>query len=684
MKKIILLLFCFLLVGCNNNPNEPVDPDIPDIGGENKNEYSPTDTILSFSDKNLDKVITEPTFDISQYKDNAIDSIKPYQIFGNGMCLQRDAVNRIWGKASKTKNIAIELNGDVYYGNVQSREWEVYLPKMNAGGPYELTIISELGRLTLKDVYIGEVFLVSGQSNMEWQPQHAGDVLKDLYSTPECVNDKIRFLQVGWSTPTEPTTEAINSCKWKGANQSTIPSFTAVGYLFGKHMQEELDCPIGLIANPVGGSSVEFWLSQENYQKVQEIYRPYTTSEAYMTPCLGYNGMLYPLTGLTIRGVVWYQGESNAFGTQQHYDKSLTIFMNQCRQMFNNEKLGFTLCQLARYEGNPYAYSIVNEKINYVQANDPYVVVARNLDLGEWKDIHPKDKREIARRAASETLRVFFKKDKPEPIKISDYTFNSDGSVTITLSKNAKLLNGNNGFEVYVDGKYTYDCNVSIDGNKLTITATGEITKIRYGYTCNMTSEIMADVSKMVTVYDDNGLPLDLFSFVKETIEPAKPESPTLNAGYCDQGYSISVDNGKYVVTKYATAGQWEGAMLDVVNYVSDFSTFNIKFNTQGVKNFSIELIVLGGETDWAENVTVYQTTLEDGEHEVFIDFSTVQPISKVTWDYVDGYYIKDYQIAAIKIVLDTAVSSPSELISEDATCTIHELVFQTKEKGNN
>ena len=478
-------------------------------------EYVPSNTALSFSDKNTEKVITEPTFDVELYTENAGSNIKLFQLFSSGMCIQRDAVNRIWGTAKNTNNIAIQIKDNVYYGTVKDGQFEVYLPKMNAGGPYNFTIISEAGRITLTNVYIGEVFLCSGQSNMEWRPQDAGDVLKDLYSTSACINSEIRMLNVGWGPNNEPSMEVANYWQWKGANQTTIPAFTAVGYLFGKQMQEELGCPVGLISNPIGGSSIEFWLSEENYNKVQDIYTSYTTTETYMTPCLGYNGMLYPLTGINLRGVIWYQGESNAFGTQEYYDQALKIYMEQCRKMFDNEQLSFTICELARYKGLPYEYSIVNEKINLVASTDPYVVVARNLDLGEWNDIHPKDKREIARRAAYETLRTFFNIEKEAPVVVSDYTFNEDGSVTINLSRDANLLNGTNGFEVYVNGSYTYDCNVSIEGNKLTVTANGTITKVRYGYTCKMTSEIMKDVSKMVTVYDENGFPLDLFLISK-------------------------------------------------------------------------------------------------------------------------------------------------------------------------
>lgn len=541
MKKILLfLLVCFTLVGCGQTEqqetpdnkttgnvetggNSQTNGGNEETGGDGgtqteENPYVPTDSILSFSDKNADKVITESTFDVSQYTNEAgYNKIKPYQIFGNGMCLQRDAINRLWGKASSTKFIAAELNGKVYYGTVKSQDWEIYLPKMNAGGPYKLTLITEAGRYVINDVYIGEVFYLGGQSNMEWSVSGCGEVLKNLYSTPNCINDQIRMMGVPWNPQPEPTKEIANNFKWTGANQSSIRDFSAVGYIFGKHMQEELGCPVGLIWAAVGGSTIEYWLTQENYDKVKEIYTPYhgQPNESYMKACLGYNGMLYPLEGINIRGVLWYQGCSNAFGTQAYYDSALKIFMAQCREMFDNENLSFTACELARYQGLPYEYSIVNANINKVAKEDPYMVVARNLDLGEWNEIHPKDKREIGRRAAYETLRVFFKYDKPEPVKVVDYSFNFDGSVTIKLSREAELVNGVNGFEVYVDGAYTYDCVVTIDGAELTVRAGGEISKVRYGYTCLMNEQIKNDVSKMVTVYDKNGFPLDLFLIEK-------------------------------------------------------------------------------------------------------------------------------------------------------------------------
>ena len=178
----------------------------------------------------------------------------------------------------------------------------------------------------------------------------------------------------------------------------------------------------------------------------------------------------------------------------------------------------YCICELARFEGWPYPadYSVINTIINKVALNDDKIVVARNLDQGEWGDIHPKDKRTIANRAAYETLRVFFKYDKPAPVTIVEYTFNNNGSVTITLSQNVTLRNGTNSFEVFVNGAYTRNCNVTVNGNKLSITSSlGAISKVKYGHDCEMTNAIKEDVSKMVTVYDVNGFPLDLFEISK-------------------------------------------------------------------------------------------------------------------------------------------------------------------------
>jgi hypothetical protein len=156
-------------------------------------------------------------------------------------------------------------------------------------------------------------------------------------------------------------------------------------------------------------------------------------------------------------------------------------------------------------------YSVINERINELAKNDEKIAVARNLDLGNWYDIHPLDKRVIGTRAIDETLRLFYGKDIKEPIKLINHKFNDDGSVTLEFNRTPYLINGNNGFEVSDGTKYSYECNVVCENNVVTVSASYAIQSIRYGYTCKMNSDIMNDVSKMVTIFDSDNNPLDLF-----------------------------------------------------------------------------------------------------------------------------------------------------------------------------
>lgn len=551
MKKKILIpitifLCSFVLLSCNKtkNPTEPINnvpeetlpvetptpvetpeptKELTPTPTETKEEeidilegYTPSESKYTFSTENLDKVNVKPTFDISQYTNNAGAAIQPYQIFTDGMCLQRDAVNHLWGVAYDSKNIAIKINDKVYYGTVdENEEWHVYLPMMNAGGPYKMEIISEAGTKVINDVYIGEVYLFAGQSNMEWQIWISGTKMEALYKDPNVKNDKIRLLHIASPTSspkTEPSLSLAKPIQWLGAEKESVRTFSAIAYVFGKKLQEELGCPVGLISTALGGTIIEHWLSRSNYNEVAKRYTPKIDNKQYtQTPCIGYNGVLYPLKGYTMRGVVWYQGCANTFGTEVYYNLPLETFIKQCREDYNNENLTFTLCELARYMQDPMAYSTINEKLHAVAKRDERVVVIRNLDLGNWFDIHPVEKRDIGTRAIDETLRVFYNKDFVAPVTIDSYTFNTDGTVTIVLSKNVELRNGTNGFEVYDGKNYTYDCNVTVNGNVLTVSADFVIKRVRYGYTCEMTNEIKNDVSKMVTVYDLNGMPLDLF-----------------------------------------------------------------------------------------------------------------------------------------------------------------------------
>ena len=154
---------------------------------------------------------------------------------------------------------------------------------------------------------------------------------------------------------------------------------------------------------------------------------------------------------------------------------------------------------------------------------------------------------------------------------------------------------------------------------------------------------------------------------------------PSFNVGFCDAGYEITKDEETkvYTINKYAEAGQWESAEISVSNYSSEYTAFKMKFATEGVKSFKVELVIAGGLSNWAPNTLVYEAILQDGEHEAYIDFASVQPIDTTTWQPVAGYYIKNYKVIAIKFFLDTSYDNVSDLIEEDASCMINEIAFE-------
>lgn len=487
----------------------------PDKGQEEGLELS--DSIVRFSDEDASKVTKKATFDVSAYTESAVGTLCPYALFSDGMCLQRECVNRIFGSSDegKIKKIAVIFRDETYYGKVETDgSWNVYLPKMSAGGPYEMTVVCDKGRISFTNVYVGEVYLLGGQSNMEWKVYQSEEVLEELYSDREaCKNDKIRMLTLPANPQKTPEKTFSSKVQWQGARSSAIRDFSAVGYLFGKTMQEELDCPVGLVNTAVSATSIEYWMSGETYASISgKAHCLSDTSVSFLTPSLGFNGSLYPLEGFRFRGAVWYQGCANAEAPVSDYDVKLEAFVAMLRNFFRNENLTFTVCELARYRYDPIAYSRINEEISAVAQKDPLVTVALNLDQGDWNDIHPKDKRAIGIRAGNETLRSFFGVAKNAAPVVTGWKRISETEAEIALSENVVLKNGSNGFEVFTDEGYTYDCTVTVRENAVTVSSAVPFTKIRYGHNFRVTEEAVADVSKSVTVFDAEGLPLDLFT----------------------------------------------------------------------------------------------------------------------------------------------------------------------------
>lgn len=479
--------------------------------------YEKSNSVTEFSDEDMAKVNMRPTFDVTDCTFDASDYIVPYQIFKDGMCLQRDAVNRIWGTIEELKgneHIAASFRGRTYYGTMNGNAWEIYLPKMMAGGPDDLTLICDWGTKVIKDVYVGEVYLLSGQSNMEWKVGWSEDVLEDLYSSPsKCLNENIRMLSVDGQFHSEPTTSLKSEPVWYGANSESIPEFSAVGYIFGKKMQETLGCPVGLVCTAIGGTIAESWMDKETYEEYAKTVDKTACDTQYIwkTPSQGFNGMIYPLEGFNFRGVTWYQGCSSIYGAEKNHDKALKAMISCWRKALHNPNLTFSMAELARFYEDTLAYSTINEKIGVVASEDDLVLRAINLDQGEWGNIHPKDKRAIGTRLANETLRKFYGYEENEASKVASYKVVSSTEVCLTMDKDVILKNGANGFEILTENGYSFNCEATLEGRTITLKSSLPFTGIRYGYDFKKVAEIVQDVSKTVTIYDLEGLPCDIF-----------------------------------------------------------------------------------------------------------------------------------------------------------------------------
>ena len=304
-------------------------------------------------------------------------------LFTDHMVLQRDQENRIWGEAEPGEDVTVELANQHHTATADDQgRWEVRLDPLPAGGPHQLQVSGE-NTLTISDVLVGEVWLCSGQSNMEWPIKAGND--GDLETLlPE--NSQLRFISLPRVGTQQPQKDFPG--KWEVCSPTTLPEFSAVGYFFGKQLQETLGVPVGLIDNSWGGSACEAWIDREllaaeepfkpladawsefektydfkaylaEYKKQKEAWeaggKQGPGPRWYDNPLEGnsrpgnlYNGMLIPVAGYGIRGAIWYQGETNA-GRAHQYRELFPLMIRNWRDLWQQGDFPFYWVQLADY-----------------------------------------------------------------------------------------------------------------------------------------------------------------------------------------------------------------------------------------------------------------------------------------------------------------------------------------------
>lgn len=323
--------------------------------------------------------------------------------FSDSMVLQQQTEATIWGTDKpKTKVVVTGNWGKI--NNVQTDEngkWKLKLQTPIAGGPYTLTIKGST-TITLNNVLIGEVWLCSGQSNMEMPVKGYNNqpTIGSNETILNSTNSAIRVYTAYRYLSLKPSND-IKS-KWKHASPATTGNFSATAYYFAKKIQAQLGVPIGLIVNAWGGSSVESWIDSATlatFKKV-EIPEKLTVKEAHFTPTMMYNAMLHPYIGYTIKGVIWYQGEANRKNNEE-YQSLFTLMINSWRQQWQQGMFPFYFVQLAPIGPNA---NTTNTLVREAQLKTMQTVektgMAVTLDIGEETVIHPAQKELVGNRLA--------------------------------------------------------------------------------------------------------------------------------------------------------------------------------------------------------------------------------------------------------------------------------------------
>lgn len=383
-------------------------------------------------------------------------------IFSDHMILQRNQHIRIWGTAREDGlSLEIELAGQVCRQvKGLTLEWSVLLPPLEAGGPYELNIRSPLHSVTLRDVWIGEVWVAGGQSNMEWELSLSELADQDI---PAADYPYIRYYQVPKTAVL--TDHVMPASRWEICSPETAGHFSAVAFYFARKVWSALNVPVGIINCNWGGTSAACWIDEHDLRQdetlriywgeyVQEVraktpeqclaeiqqydeavarynalveqctlrgvqptvtetgpypWPPPMTTDSFLRPGGLYHTMLRNITAFPVAGAIYYQGEADT-GKASLYARLLKTLIERWRGDWGLPDMPFLFVQLTAFGENARGedWSLLREAQYKVSCEVPNTYMAVSIDCGEPDDIHPKRKQPIGDRLALLALRYVY------------------------------------------------------------------------------------------------------------------------------------------------------------------------------------------------------------------------------------------------------------------------------------
>lgn len=486
---------------------------------------------------NQEKVKTEPTFTLNKDVPMNLDMFKFGLLFSDGMVIQANAVTCIWGECTENGGIAVEIGDKIFYGTVENERFEVWISPIDYGY-YTINIYSSTGRTYLDDVAFGEVYLMSGQSNMGMtvseclDPQKSEDnkecIYQDIIDTYE--NDELRYVKV-WPTFGDDLVDDLDKGagqSWVPANRRTIGDMSACAFFFAQRMYDLYKIPVGFVQSCMGGTYTVPWLPPETFEEADLTYAG--SAENNKFSCR-YNTMIHPLRKFVFRGVVWYQGEGQNIG----YQKNMEILIKSWRKNFGQD-LKFHIVELPRYIAGSFQewFEVRTQQANL--ADDKNVSYNVNIDCGIFArdeengyynpgilgpdGIHTPDKQPVGQRAADAFASKFYAAEGVFTSPVLKAVSLQDNGVLLEYDTKSKLVlkNKNVGFEVSKDGKnYSYAEPSVIGDNKVLLTTNlQEVKFVRYAYTYSC-AEVFGgngkpdEIQNLVCLYNEEGYPADQF-----------------------------------------------------------------------------------------------------------------------------------------------------------------------------
>jgi sialate O-acetylesterase len=383
------------------------------------------------------------------------EQLKLPQVFSDHMVLQRDQSAPIWGWAEPGAPVSIQFQGQTLSATADNTgRWEaVFQPLTASAESAELIVSSGDIKLTMRDVLVGDVWLCSGQSNMEWSVGNSANAEREIANADHPL---IRHIKPERNPQTLPQDE-FKAAEWTVCGPESVGKYTAVGYYFGRALQHELKVPIGLLNCSWGGTRIEPWTPQIGFREVlqtREIYeevlrknprsleyqevalqylsqiqawsssarqaildqqpiteplpfpesiKPYTS---HQSPTVLYNGMIAPLVPFAIKGSIWYQGESNRWDGMAYLHKTVAL-VEGWRSVWGIADLPYYYIQIAPYQYGTEPPQVLPEfwlAQAEVEKQLPHTGMVVVSDIGNLQDIHPKNKQDVGRRLANMAL----------------------------------------------------------------------------------------------------------------------------------------------------------------------------------------------------------------------------------------------------------------------------------------